>query len=163
MGNTSPQCETATFAAGCFWGVEETFRRLKGVKSTMVGYTGGHFENPTYQDVCSGKTAHAEAVQIAFDPNEISYEDLIKTFFQRHNPTTRNQQGPDIGSQYRSGIFYHSLEQKKRAEAYKKMLNESGKYPKPIVTEITPASTFYRAEEYHQKYLMQKGLDHCHI
>lgn len=163
MQNASAKLETATFAAGCFWGVEETFRRLKGMKSTMVGYTGGHFENPSYQDVCSGRTAHAEAVQVEFDPNEIAYEDLLKTFFQNHNPTTRNQQGPDIGSQYRSAIFYHSPEQKKLAEAYKKALNEAEKYPKPIVTEIAPASTFYRAEEYHQKYLMKKGLDSCHI
>lgn len=161
MRDISSKFETATLAAGCFWGVEEAFRRLKGVKSTMVGYTGGHFKNPSYQDVCSGRTAHAEAVQIEFDPNEITYEDLLKTFFQNHNPTTRNQQGPDIGSQYRSTIFYHAPEQKKLAEEYKKKLAE--KYSRPIVTEIMPASTFYRAEEYHQKYLMKKGLDSCHI
>lgn len=154
--------EKATFAAGCFWGVEETFRQLKGVKSTSVGYTGGHLERPTYEDVCSDGTGHAEAVEIIFDPAEISYEELLKIFWENHNPTTRNRQGPDIGSQYRSAIFFHTPEQEKKAKKSKEQLELSGKYQNLIVTEIVPASKFYEAEEYHQQYLLKRGLGSCH-
>lgn len=149
--------QTATFAAGCFWGVEEAFRQVKGVKSTMVGYTGGWFENPTYRDVCTHKTGHAEAVQVQFDPNEVSYEQLLDTFWSIHDPTTKNRQGPDIGSQYRSMIVYHSLEQQLLAKKSKKNLERSGKFKgRNIVTEIIPASTFYKGEEYHQKYYQKR-------
>jgi peptide methionine sulfoxide reductase msrA/msrB len=146
----------ATFGAGCFWGVEEAFRTLPGVKETMVGYTGGTLSNPTYENVCSHTTGHAEAVQITYDPKEISYEKLLEVFWANHNPTTKNRQGPDIGSQYRSAIFYHAPEQKALAEKSKAALKKSGKWQTPIVTEISPAGEFYRAEEYHQKYLMKK-------
>ena len=158
-----PTFHTATFAAGCFWGVEETFRTLPGVKETAVGYTGGTFANPTYEDVCSHTTGHAEAVQIQYDTKEISYEKLLVVFWSSHNPTTKNQQGPDIGSQYRSAIFYHTPEQKTAAEKSKKTLEKSGKLKSPIVTEITSAETFYRAEEYHQKYLMKQSRGSCRI
>jgi peptide-methionine (S)-S-oxide reductase len=145
--------QLATFAAGCFWGVEEAFRGINGVKSTMVGYTGGWFNNPTYRDVCTGKTGHAEAVQVQFDPNEVSYENLLDVFWSIHNPTTKNRQGPDIGSQYRSMIAYHTPEQELLAKKSKEDLERSGKLNgRRIVTEIVPASTFYKAEEYHQKY-----------
>ena len=145
--------QLATFAAGCFWGVEEAFREIKGVKSTMVGYTGGWFNNPTYRDVCTHKTGHAEAVQVQFDPNEVSYENLLDVFWSIHNPTTKNRQGPDIGSQYRSMIAYHTPEQELLAKKSKEDLERSGKLNgRRIVTEIVPASTFYKAEEYHQKY-----------
>lgn len=144
--------ETATFAAGCFWGVEETFRKTKGVVNTMVGYTGGNMKNPSYEDVCSDETGHAEAVQIEFDPKKVSYEKLLDIFWQNHDPTQLNRQGPDIGSQYRSAVFYHNEKQRKAALKSKEMLGKSGKYNKPIVTEILPAADFYRAEEYHQKY-----------
>jgi len=150
--------EKATFAAGCFWGVEAAFRKVKGVVRTEVGYTGGITENPTYEDVCTGKTGHAEAVQVEYDPSEVSYEELLDVFWSIHDPTTRNQQGVDIGSQYRSAIFYYTAEQKRIAEESKRRLQESGKFDKPIVTEIVPASTFWRAEEYHQCYLEKKGL-----
>ena len=149
--------ETATFAAGCFWGVEEVFRILPGVKKTVVGYSGGMFENPTYEDVCGGKTGHAESVEVMFDPSAISYSDLLKIFWENHDPTTENQQGPDIGSHYRSVIFYHTPEQKELAEASKQELGKSKRFSQPIVTEIVPASTFWRAEEYHQKYFTKKG------
>ncbi|TAL57980.1 MAG: peptide-methionine (S)-S-oxide reductase [Nanoarchaeota archaeon] len=155
--------ETATFAAGCFWGVEETFRTTKGVKETVVGYTGGHTKNPTYKDVCSDRTGHAEAVQVTFDPSEVSYEDLLNVFWDNHDPTQYHRQGPDVGSQYRSVIFYHSPKQKKLAEDSKKFWNGSGKFDKPIVTNIEPAKEFYKAEEYHQKYLMKGGMSSCHI
>lgn len=156
--------ETATFAAGCFWGVEETFRCTKGVKETEVGYTGGHTEAPSYEEVCTDGTGHAEAVRVVFDPNEVSYDDLLNIFWENHNPTTRNRQGPDVGSQYRSVIFYHSEDQKKAAEESKKRLQESGKYgDKEIVTEIVEAGPWYKAEEYHQKYVMKKGGGSCHI
>src|SRR5512133_2718661 len=145
--------QLATFAAGCFWGVEEAFRKIKGVKSTMVGYTGGRFNNPTYRDVCTDKTGHAEAIQVQFDPNEVSYEDLLSVFWSVHDPTTKNRQGPDIGSQYRSIIAYHSSEQELLAKKSKEDLERSGQFKgRNIVTEILPASTFYKAEEYHQKY-----------
>jgi peptide-methionine (S)-S-oxide reductase len=156
--------QLATFAAGCFWGVEETFREIKGVKSTLVGYSGGWFENPTYRDVCSGKSGHAEAVQLEFDPNEVSYEDLLEIFWSIHNPTTKNRQGPDIGSQYRSMIAYHTAEQELAAKRSKEDLQRSGKlYGRRIVTEIVSASPFYKAEEYHQKYYQKRGGGSCYI
>jgi peptide-methionine (S)-S-oxide reductase len=150
--------QLATFAAGCFWGVEQAFRERKGVKSTIVGYTGGWFNNPTYRDVCTDKTGHAEAVQVQFDPNEVSYEDLLDIFWSIHNPTTKNRQGPDIGSQYRSMIAYHTSEQELLAKKAKEDLERSGKLKgRRIITEIVPASTFYKAEEYHQKYYQKRG------
>ena len=155
--------ETATFAAGCFWGVEEVFRRVKGVLSTQVGYTGGHTPDPTYRDVCSDRTGHAEAVEVTFDPAQVSYDDLLEVFWSNHNPTTPNRQGPDVGSQYRSAIVYHTPQQQAAAEASKARLAQSGRYSRPIVTEIVPASTFYRAEEYHQRYLEKHGRSHCHL
>lgn len=155
--------EKATFAAGCFWGVEETFRQIPGVLETMVGYLGGHTANPTYKDVCTDETGHAEVVQVTFDPSKVSYEKLLEVFWSTHDPTTLNRQGPDIGTQYRSAIFFHSPEQERRARASKEKMEASGKFRREIVTEITPASTFYPAEEYHQKYLAKRGLSHCHI
>ncbi len=154
--------ETATFGAGCFWGVEETFRRVTGVTDTAVGYLGGTMENPTYEDVCTGKTGHAEVVQLKYDPSVVSYETLLQTFWDNHNPTTLNKQGPDIGAQYRSAIFTHTPEQKELAEKSKASLEKSRRFPRPIVTEITPVSAFYPAEEYHQQYLRKRGLDACH-
>jgi len=144
--------KTATFAAGCFWGVEATFKKLPGVIDTVVGYTGGEVENPTYRMVCSDKTGHAEAVQITFDPDQIDYQDLVEKFFDLHDPTTPNRQGPDVGSQYRSAIFYHDEEQRRIAEETIKELDQSGKFRYPIVTQIIPADDFYEAEEYHQDY-----------
>lgn len=155
--------ETATFGAGCFWGVEATFRRTPGVISTLSGYIGGTLQNPTYEEVCTDTTGHAEAVQIEFDPSKISYEDLLNIFWTNHDPTTLNRQGPDVGTQYRSAIFYHSDEQKSLAEASKEAMNSSGKFKNPIVTELTPVSTFYPAEEYHQRYLEKRGLSSCHV
>jgi len=155
--------EIATFGAGCFWGVEETFRKLKGVKETAVGYSGGTFPNPTYEDVCAGDTGHAEAVEIKCDPSMISYEDLLSVFWVSHNPTTLNRQGPDIGEQYRSVIFFHTKEQELAARKSKEVLAKSGKWCDPIVTEIVPFKTFYRAEEYHQQYLSKRGLGSCHF
>lgn len=153
--------EKATFAAGCFWHVEEAFRTLKGVVSTTVGYTGGTTQNPTYEDVCTDKTGHAEAVEITFDPMKISYDELLTVFWDIHDPTTKNRQGPDIGTQYRSAIFYHTEQQRIQAEQAKKKLEESGKYGKRIVTEIAKATTFYPAEEYHQHYLAKQGRSAC--
>ena len=155
--------EKATFGAGCFWGVEAAFRRIPGVTDAAVGYAGGTLHNPTYRDVCSGSTGHAEVVEVTYDPDQVSYEQLLNVFWDNHNPTTRNRQGPDIGSQYRSAIFYHSPAQQAIAEASKTRLDQSGRFPNPIVTEVTPASTFYRAEEYHQKYFEKRGLANCHI
>lgn len=155
--------EKATFGAGCFWGVEAAFRQVEGVKSTAVGYSGGTFENPTYQDVCSGRTGHAEVVEVQYDPAVVSYDELLKVFWENHDPTTLNRQGPDVGAQYRSAIFYHTPEQEAAASASKEALDKSGQYRRPIVTEITPASTFYRAEEYHQQYFEKRGISHCHI
>lgn len=155
--------EKATFGAGCFWGVEATFRQVPGVISTTSGYVGGQLENPTYEDVCSDKTGHAEAVEIQFDPQTVSYEDLLNVFWTNHDPTTVNRQGPDVGTQYRSAIFYHSPEQKEIAERSKAEQGHSGRFSKPIVTEITPVSTFYPAEEYHQRYLEKRGLSSCHV
>jgi len=154
----------ATFAAGCFWGVEELFRKVKGVSSTMVGYTGGAFENPTYEDVCSGTTGHAEAIQVEHDPSITSYEDLLMIFWSNHNPTTLNRQGPDVGEQYRSAVFYHTQEQESVAQKMKEKLQDEAmkRFGKEIVTEIKPASTFYKAEEYHQKYLEKNPWRVCH-
>ncbi|MBI4120294.1 MAG: peptide-methionine (S)-S-oxide reductase MsrA [Parcubacteria group bacterium] len=158
---TNQKLEAATFAAGCFWGVEEAFRKVNGVKDTMVGYTGGHFSNPTYEDVCGDKTGHAEAVEIKFDPAEVPYEDLLKIFWEIHDPTTPNRQGSDIGAQYRSAIFYHNGEQGRLARESKEELERSGEFKKPIVTKIAPASTFWRAEEYHQRYVEKRGRAVC--
>lgn len=153
----------ATFGAGCFWGVEETFRKLEGVKETAAGYMGGHLTHPSYHDVCTGNTGHAEVVQVEYDPALVTYDQLLDIFWSNHNPTTYHMQGPDIGSQYRSVIFYHSDEQKELAEKSMAALSKSGKFKNPIVTEIVPASTFWIAEEYHQKYLLKNGLENCHI
>ena len=152
-----------TFAAGCFWGVEAAFRDVDGVLSAEVGYTGGETENPTYQDVCSGTTGHAEAVLVEYDTGKVTYEQLLGVFWKNHDPTTLNRQGPDRGSQYRSAIFYHSPEQKEAAISSKENLGESGSFKDPIVTEITPAAEFYRAEEYHQRYFEKHGIAHCRI
>ncbi len=153
--------EKATFGAGCFWHVEEAFRHLKGVTSTTVGYTGGTLKNPTYEDVCTDKTGHAEVVEITFHPEKISYEELLNVFWDIHDPTTKNRQGPDVGTQYRSVIFYHTLDQKKIAETSKKSLEQSRKYKKKIITEVTKATTFYPAEDYHQQYLAKHELAAC--
>jgi len=153
--------EKATFGAGCFWHVEEAFRHLKGVHLTRVGYLGGTLKNPTYEDVCTDKTGHAEVVEITYDPKKITYEELLKVFWEIHDPTTKNRQGPDVGTQYRSVIFYHTPEQKTLAELSKKSLEQSRKYSKKIVTEITEATTFYPAEDYHQQYLAKHGLAAC--
>ena len=153
--------EKATFGAGCFWHVEEAFRHLKGVLSTTVGYIGGTLKNPSYEDICTDKTGHAEALEITYDPKIITYEELLNVFWDIHDPTTKNQQGPDVGTQYRSAIFYHTLAQKTAAECSKETLEQSGKYRKKIVTEITKAPVFYPAEEYHQHYLAKHGLAAC--
>lgn len=153
--------EKATFGAGCFWGVEATFRRLAGVKDTAVGYEGGQLAHPTYEDVCTDRTGHAEVLELSFDPQMISYRDLLDVFWNNHNPTTLNRQGPDVGRQYRSAIFYHSPEQKADAEASRAAAQ--ARFAKPIVTEIVPATDFWRAEEYHQQYLEKRGLSHCHV
>ena len=163
MNINKNKIKLATFGAGCFWGLEETFRTLKGVVKTEVGYSGGHLENPTYKDVCTDKTGHAEVLQITFDPAQIKYDELLNIFWGCHNPMTKNRQGPDIGSQYRSVIFYHSEEQKKLAQEFKKRLESSGRYPAPIVTLIEPAKEFYLAEDYHQQYLHKRGLGSCHL
>jgi peptide-methionine (S)-S-oxide reductase len=151
----------ATFAAGCFWGVEAAFRQVQGVTATSVGYTGGSLERPSYEDVCTGRTGHAEAVEVEFDPARVSYEELLETFWQNHDPTTLNRQGPDVGSQYRSAIFFHGPEQEAAAIASRDRIQ--AKSSKPVVTEITPASEFYPAEEYHQRYLEKRGLATCAI
>jgi len=149
--------EKATFAAGCFWGVEETFRTLAGVTATLVGYTGGHTDNPTYRDVCTGDSGHAEAVEVTFDPSLLSYGQLLESFWQCHDPTQLNRQGPDFGTQYRSAIFYHDENQRQAAEASREYLEHSGKLRRSIVTEIVPAGTFWEAEAYHQKYLLKNS------
>ena len=153
----------ASFAAGCFWGVEATFRALPGVTSTRVGYTGGNLAKPTYKDVCTDRTGHAEAVEVEFDQTKISYEKLLDVFWENHDPTQLNRQGPDWGTQYRSAIFYHSPEQESAAKASKQELEKAHRYSKPIVTQIVPATTFYEAEDYHQQYLEKRGLATCHI
>ncbi len=155
--------EKATFGAGCFWGVESTFRNINGVADAAVGYAGGTKENPTYEEVCSAETGHAEVVQVEFDPNIVSYRDLLDVFWANHDPTTPNRQGPDVGTQYRSVVFYHNDEQRVAAEETKEKLNTSGKFRRPIVTQIEPAPPFYRAEEYHQRYLEKRGMAHCAI
>jgi peptide-methionine (S)-S-oxide reductase len=155
--------QLATFGAGCFWGVEATFRQTKGVKATAVGYAGGRLDNPTYEDVCYRDTGHAEVVQVEFDPSEISYDELLAVFWANHDPTTLNRQGPDIGEQYRSVVFYDDDEQREAAERIKAELDASGRFRRPIVTVIEPAQTFYRAEDYHQRYLEKRGLASCHI
>ena len=153
----------ASFAAGCFWGVEAAFRQVEGVLDTAVGYSGGRLENPTYEDVCSGRTGHAETVEVEYDSSRVSYEQLLDVFWENHDPTTLNRQGPDVGEQYRSAIFFHTPEQQAAATESKANLEKSGKYKRPIVTQILPASTFFRAEEYHQRYLEKHGLAHCRI
>jgi peptide-methionine (S)-S-oxide reductase len=149
--------EKATFGAGCFWGVEAEFREIPGVIDAVVGFAGGKTLNPTYHDVCSGETGHAEVCEVTFDPAVVSYDALLDAFWQMHDPTTRNRQGPDFGSQYRSVIFYHTPEQQAAAVASKSALEASGRFKRPIVTEIAPAGPFYRAEEYHQRYLEKQG------
>jgi peptide-methionine (S)-S-oxide reductase len=153
----------ATFAAGCFWGVEATFRALPGVKGTRVGYIGGKTVNPTYKDVCTDGTGHAEAVEVDYDPAKISYEKLLDVFWENHDPTQLNRQGPDFGTQYRSAVFFHDAEQEREAKASKEKLEQSHRFSKPIVTQIVPATEFFQAEDYHQQYLEKKGLASCHI
>jgi peptide-methionine (S)-S-oxide reductase len=153
----------ATFGAGCFWGVEEAFRQVPGVTDTAVGYSGGTTADPTYQDVCTDRTGHAEVVQVEYDPAKVSYDQLLDVFWRIHDPTTLNRQGPDVGTQYRSAIFYHTPEQEAAARASKDRLQASGRFRRPIVTEITPAGPFYRAEEYHQRYVQKRGGAGCSI
>ena len=155
--------ERATFAAGCFWGVEARFQQVEGVVSTRVGYIGGSLPRPTYKDVCSDTTGHAEAVEIEFDPAVIGYRELLEIFWDSHDPTTPNRQGPDVGSQYRSGIFFHSPEQEAAARASRAALEAEGRFDAPIVTEISPATAFWEAEEYHQQYLEKRGVATCRI
>jgi peptide-methionine (S)-S-oxide reductase len=154
--------EEAIFAAGCFWGVEVSFGRLTGVTATEVGYTGGVTDQPTYQQVCSGTTGHAEAVRVQFDPEQVSYKSLVRHFFEMHDPTTPNRQGPDVGSQYRSAIFFNSPEQEAAARKVIDNLKDVGRFRRPIVTQVEPAGPFFPAEEYHQKYLEKRGIDACH-
>lgn len=153
----------ATFAAGCFWGVEATFRQLPGVQKTRVGYIGGKTKNPTYKQVCTGTTNHAEAVEIEYDPAKLTYEQLLTVFYDNHDPTQLNRQGPDIGTQYRSAVFYHSPEQQADAERIQQALEASGAYSRPIATKIVPAEEFFEAEDYHQQYLEKRGLSSCHL
>ena len=153
--------EKSTFAAGCFWGVEAAFRQIKGVKSTRVGYTGGNMESPSYEDVCTDETGHAEAVEVTYDPKKVSYLDLLKVFWQNHNPTQLNRQGPDVGTQYRSAVFYH--DEKQKQVALKSLEQEQKKYKAKITTDIKKADTFFEAEDYHQQYLEKRGLSTCHI
>jgi peptide-methionine (S)-S-oxide reductase len=155
--------EIATFGAGCFWGVEAAFQRVPGVLDTAVGYSGGETANPTYKDVCTDETGHAEVVQVTFDPAKVSYEELLKVFWQAHDPTQLNRQGPDVGTQYRSAIFFHTPEQEAVAKKSRAALEASGNLGRSVATEITPAGTFYRAEEYHQKYLQKRGVASCHF
>ena len=153
----------ATFGAGCFWGVEETFRQIPGVTATAVGYSGGRVSNPTYEDVCTDETGHAEVVEVDYDPKVVSYDKLLDVFWNGHNPTQLNRQGPDVGTQYRSAIFFHDAEQEKAARASRDRLLASGKFARPIVTEISPAQPFWRAEEYHQRYFEKRGGGSCHV
>jgi peptide-methionine (S)-S-oxide reductase len=153
----------ATFGAGCFWGVEAAFRQAKGVTDAAVGYAGGTLKDPTYKDVCSDRTGHAEVVQVEYDPAQVSYDELLNVFWENHDPTQLNRQGPDVGTQYRSVIFFHTPEQEAAAHAAKERLQSGGRYRRPVVTEILPAPEFYRAEEYHQQYLEKRGLAQCHL
>ena len=153
----------AIFGAGCFWGIEAAFRQVAGVKNVLVGYSGGHTAEPTYRDVCSGGTGHAEVVEVEYDPEAVSYDDLLDVFWQIHDPTTLNRQGPDVGTQYRSAIFTLDGDQDQQARAAVAQATESGRFPRPIVTEITPASPFYPAEEYHQRYFEKHGVTGCSI
>lgn len=153
----------ATFAAGCFWGVEAAFRQVPGVLSTAVGYSGGQTDEPTYGDVCGGRTGHAEVVEVEYDPERVSYDQLLNVFWENHDPTTLNRQGPDVGEQYRSAVFFHDAAQEGAARASKETAGKSGRYRRPVVTEITPASRFWRAEDYHQQYLEKRGLASCKI
>lgn len=153
--------ETATFGAGCFWGVEAAYRQIQGVKSTRVGYAGGDTENPTYKDVCSGTTNHAEVVEVTFDPARVSYEELLDVFWANHDPTQVNRQGPDVGTQYRTVVFFHSPEQEKSALASRDSLKDS--LDRPIATQVVPAETLWEAEDYHQQYLEKRGLSTCRI
>jgi peptide-methionine (S)-S-oxide reductase len=155
--------EIATFGAGCFWGIEAAFRRMPGVLDAEVGYSGGKMENPTYRDVCRDTTGHAEVVQVTFDPEKLSYEQLLDVFWTIHDPTQVNRQGPDFGNQYRTAIFFHSPEQEAAAKKSKQALEASGKLRKPVATEITAAGPFWRAEEYHQRYLEKRGATSCHM
>lgn len=155
--------EKGTFGAGCFWGVEVAFRNVPGVLDAAVGYSGGDFENPTYEDVCSGRTGHAEAIQVEYDPSQVTYDDLLEVFWENHDPTQLNRQGPDVGEQYRSVIFFHTPEQQAAAAASKEKLEKSGRHRRPIATQIVPAAPFYRAEDYHQRYLEKRGLATCRI
>ncbi len=160
-GKMTPNLKKATFAAGCFWGVEKILARMEGVVSTSVGYAGGATPNPTYEQVCTGRTGHAEAVEVVYDPSRVRYEQLLITFWEYHDPTTRNRQGPDVGSQYRSAIFYHDAEQAEVAKRSKQLLEEAHLFQAPIVTEIIPAGEFWKAEEYHQKYLQKNPGGYC--
>ncbi|MGK2872942.1 MAG: peptide-methionine (S)-S-oxide reductase MsrA [Alphaproteobacteria bacterium] len=153
----------ATFGAGCFWGVEANFRQIPGVLATAVGYLGGAVDNPTYEDVCSGRTQHAEVVKVVYDPRRVTFEQLLEVFWANHDPTTLNRQGPDVGTQYRSAVFYHDDTQAEIARATLKRLEASGRFRRPIVTEISPATTFWMAEDYHQQYLEKRGASSCHI
>ena len=155
--------EQAMFGAGCFWGVQAAFDQIKGVRKTTVGYSGGHIDNPTYRQVCYENTGHTEVIHIYFDPSEVTYEELLEVFFTEHDPTQVNRQGPDVGEQYRTVVFYYTESQKETAEAVKTRLNESDQYSRPIATAIEPAKTFWEAEEYHQKYLEKRGLIQCHV
>lgn len=155
--------EKATFGGGCFWGVEAAFRQIPNVAATAVGYMGGTLKNPTYRDVCTDRTGHAEVVQVEYDPSRVAYDDLLKVFWEVHDPTEFNRQGPDVGTQYRSVVFFHSPQQEAAAKASKEKLEKSGVYQRPIVTEIVPAAEFWRAEEYHQQYLEKRGMAHCSI
>jgi len=162
-GEGAMKTQKATFGAGCFWGVESAFRRIEGVTGTAVGYMGGNLEHPTYRDVCTDMTGHAEVVQIEFDPARVKYDVLLNAFWELHDPTQLNRQGPDMGTQYRSVVFFHNPEQETAARASKQILEKSGIYKRPIVTQILPAAQFWRAEEYHQQYLEKRGLSTCHI
>ncbi len=153
----------ATFGAGCFWGVEAAFRQVPGVLLTAVGYSGGTLENPTYRDVCGGRTGHAEVVEVEYDPGRVSYEQLLDVFWENHDPTTLNRQGPDVGEQYRSAVYFHDADQEAAARGSKQELEKSGRHRRPVVTEITAAAPFWRAEDYHQQYLEKRGLASCKI
>ena len=155
--------QTATLGGGCFWCLEAFYERIDGVEDVESGYSGGHVPNPTYEQVCTDRTGHAEVVQVEYDPARISYDQLLEVFWRVHDPTTLNRQGPDVGTQYRSAIFFHTPEQKTAAEASKRAADSSGRFRRPIVTEITPASDFYRAEEYHQRYFDKRGGGYCHV